>query len=103
MRMIERKITEAVSERSYAHHEKIFDLGDTFKEKSIENRVRNVENRVDRIENISSRSGMHSSRYGDKKIEYIEEKLIETTDIAINAEKKSLLLEQELQESIKQM
>jgi len=60
--------------------------------------MRNLENRVDRVESVSGGiNGPLSNRTNQNqqnhKLEFMEEKLIETTEIAINAEKKCIELE----------
>lgn len=76
-------------------------MGDTLKEKALENRLRNTENRLDRLE--SGNNGALSARHSDKKLDYLEEKLIETTEIAIRAEKKTLDLELETRTALERM
>jgi len=50
--------------------------------------LRYVENRLDKLENQSERP--LTSRGFDKKLEYLEEKLIESTELAIKAERQSI-------------
>lgn len=101
LRLMERKLFENVNERSYANHERHFEMGDTLKEKALENRLRNTENRLDRLE--SGNNGPLSARQSDKKFDYLEEKLIETTEIAIRAEKKCIDLELETRTALERI
>lgn len=69
------------------------ELGDTGRDRLHENKLRSLEHRLERLETQSLSGGQYSARLGDKKLEYLEEKLIETTDVALKAEKHCLDLE----------
>jgi len=64
MKMIDKKILESFSERSYQFHEKNSDFGDTFKERSTDNRLKQIENKIERIELVTN-SGVTSNSNRD--------------------------------------
>jgi len=110
MRMVDKKILESFSERSYQFHEKTVDFGDTLKERTLENRLRNVENRLDKVDFTTSAINSHrleqepvSFRKKDQKLDYLEEKLIEATELSVRTEKRCLDLEHAVDKQIVQL
>jgi len=65
-KMLDKKILESFSERSYQFHEKNLEFGDTkdtFKERSTDNRLKQIENKLEKIEFITNNGSIsHSNR-----------------------------------------
>jgi len=92
MKMIDRKILETLSERSYQFHEKNTEFlpdktEQSFQSRTIENKLKSIENRISKFENANIKH--EDDEQIMEKISYIEDKLIETTEIAMQAEKAS--------------
>lgn len=62
----------------------------SFQSRTIENKLKSIENRISKFENANNNKQLNSD--DDQileKINYIEDRLIETTEIAMQAEKAS--------------
>lgn len=62
----------------------------SFQSRTIENKLKSIENRISKFENANNNKQFNSD--DDQileKINYIEDRLIETTEIAMQAEKAS--------------
>lgn len=62
MKIIDRKILESLSERSYQFHEKNTEfLSDkteqSFQSRTVENKLKSIENRISKFENANSKHG----------------------------------------------
>lgn len=64
----------------------------SFQSRTIENKLKSIENRISKFENANNNKQQLNSDDDDQileKINYIEDRLIETTEIAMQAEKAS--------------
>jgi len=64
----------------------------SFQSRTIENKLKSIENRISKFENANNNKQQINSDDDDQimeKISYIEDRLIETTEIAMQAEKAS--------------
>jgi len=64
----------------------------SFQSRTIENKLKSIENRISKFENANNNKQQLNSDDDDQileKISYIEDRLIETTEIAMQAEKAS--------------
>lgn len=99
MKLIDKKILESLSERSQQFHEKNTELysdktEQSFQSRTIENKLKSIENRISKFENGNTKQQLQKDSDNDNgemmdKINQLEDKLIETTEIAMHAEKSS--------------
>jgi len=65
----------------------------SFQSRTIENKLKSIENRISKFENANNNNNKQQLNGDDdqilEKINYIEDRLIETTEIAMQAEKAS--------------